>query len=110
MKTTKTIFIIVLIAFAIIMSAAVIGNMTKNSGSNTNISNPTNTVTPVSNTTTSTTACIVTIKGAQYDVTALRKTHSGGDVFVCNTDMTNTFFSQHNQRFLDTVMQAFKVK
>lgn len=108
MKTTKTIFIIVLVAFAIIMATAVIGNFVKNSqssgNSNTSITNTNSNTNTVSN------ACIVTIEGQKYDVTTLRRTHSGGDVFVCNTDMTNTFFSQHNQRFLDTVMQAFKVK
>jgi cytochrome b involved in lipid metabolism len=39
--------------------------------------------------------CIVTIKGSKYDVTTLRNTHSGGDIFVCNSDMTTTFTNQH---------------
>ena len=39
--------------------------------------------------------CIVTIKGSKYDVTTLRNTHSGGDIFNCNTDMSTTFTNQH---------------
>lgn len=55
--------------------------------------------------------CIVTIKGQKYDVTDFKNTHSGGDIFVCGTDMTNTFFGQHNQRLLDgSVMQNLKVQ
>ncbi len=44
---------------------------------------------PVSN------RCIVTVNGSQYDVTNLRRTHSGGDIFTCGTDMTSTFMSMH---------------
>lgn len=39
--------------------------------------------------------CIVTIKGSKYDVTTLRNSHSGGDIFNCNTDMSTTFTNQH---------------
>jgi len=39
--------------------------------------------------------CIITVFGAKYNVTQLRNTHSGGDIFVCNSDMTATFVSQH---------------
>jgi len=39
--------------------------------------------------------CLVTLFGIQYDVSPLRSTHGGGDIFVCNTDMTVTFQSQH---------------
>ena len=39
--------------------------------------------------------CIVTIDGNKYDVTNLKKTHSGGDIFVCNTDMSNSYHNQH---------------
>lgn len=55
------------------------------------------------------TRCIVTINDQRYDVTALRNTHSGGNIFVCNTDMTATFFTQHNQNFLNTRMQNYKI-
>lgn len=39
--------------------------------------------------------CIVTLFGLQYDVTALANSHSGGNIFVCGTDMTVTYQSQH---------------
>lgn len=39
--------------------------------------------------------CIVTIFGSQYDVTTLRSTHSGGDVFTCGTDMTAIYQNHH---------------
>jgi len=51
--------------------------------------------TAAQNTSTNTNACIVTLFGNQYDVTSLRQTHSGGDVFVCNSDMTTTYQNQH---------------
>ncbi len=51
--------------------------------------------------------CIVTIQGKRYDVTQLRTTHSGGDVFNCGTDMTTIFFGQHNQQLLDTTMRQY---
>ncbi|MCX6797531.1 MAG: hypothetical protein NTX98_03600 [Candidatus Doudnabacteria bacterium] len=53
--------------------------------------------------------CIVVISGAKYDVTQLRQTHSGGDIFQCGTDMTQIFFSQHNQRLLDNQMAQYKI-
>ncbi len=39
--------------------------------------------------------CIITVLGKQYDVTELRNTHTGGDVFNCGTDMTLIFQGQH---------------
>jgi hypothetical protein len=39
--------------------------------------------------------CIITVNGNRYDVTNFRDQHSGGNVFVCGTDMTSIFFSQH---------------
>ena len=35
--------------------------------------------------------CIVTINGASYNITSLVKSHSGGNVFKCGTDMSSTF-------------------
>lgn len=55
-------------------------------------------------------SCIVTISGKKYDVINLRKTHSGGDVFTCNTDMTSTFFSMHGQSLLNNQMSKYLVK
>ena len=41
------------------------------------------------------TQCLVTLFGIQYDVSPLRSTHGGGDIFICNSDMTVTFQSRH---------------
>ena len=40
-------------------------------------------------------ACIITLFGKQYDVTSLRNTHPGGDVFVCGTDQTALYTGKH---------------
>lgn len=42
--------------------------------------------------------CIITVDAKQYDVTPLRNTHTGGDIFVCGTDMSDTFHKQHGDR------------
>lgn len=39
--------------------------------------------------------CIITLQGQQYDVTSLRSTHSGGDIFKCGTDMTAVYQGKH---------------
>lgn len=52
--------------------------------------------------------CIIMIQGAKYDVTDFRSIHSGGDIFQCGTDMTQVFFSQHNQNTLN-LMQKYRV-
>ncbi len=39
--------------------------------------------------------CIVTLFGSLYDVTSLRSTHSGGDIFNCGTDMTAIYQGRH---------------
>lgn len=39
--------------------------------------------------------CVVTISGKKFNVFDLKKTHSGGDVFKCNTDMSSSYISQH---------------
>jgi|CXWL01.1.fsa_nt_gi hypothetical protein len=39
--------------------------------------------------------CIITLSGKQYDVTTLRSSHSGGDVFVCDSDMTASYQAKH---------------
>jgi len=43
----------------------------------------------------SSSSCIVTIFGSQYNVTSLKSTHSGGDVFNCGTDMSSQYETQH---------------
>jgi len=54
-------------------------------------------------------ACVVMISGKKYDVSQLRNTHSGGNIFTCSTDMTNTFFSQHNQSMLNSTMLKYLI-
>jgi len=49
--------------------------------------------------------CIITISGLQYDVTKLRTTHSGGDVFKCGTDMTSVYVGRHGTNM--NRMQAY---
>ncbi len=39
--------------------------------------------------------CIITIFGNRYDVTSLQTTHSGGNVYECGTDMSQTYRDQH---------------
>lgn len=53
--------------------------------------------------------CIVSVQGRSYDVTELRVTHSGGDIFRCGTDMTASFFGQHEQQLLNTVMRQYLI-
>ncbi len=50
--------------------------------------------------------CIITISGQRYDVTDFRSQHPGGDIFACGTDMTQTFFGQHDQQLLDSPEMA----
>lgn len=40
-------------------------------------------------------SCIITLFGSRYDVTQLRNTHSGGDIFVCGTDQSSLFQGAH---------------
>jgi len=41
------------------------------------------------------TSCIITVSGNKYDVTTLKNSHTGGDVFVCGTDQTALYQGQH---------------
>ena len=71
---------------------------------------PPATQTPVPAQPTSSNRCIITIKGQRYDVTDFRAQHPGGDIFVCGTDMTQVFFSQHDQALLDgPIMSQMRV-
>lgn len=40
-------------------------------------------------------SCIITLFGKQYDVTSLQTNHTGGNIFVCGTDMTATYQAMH---------------
>ena len=51
--------------------------------------------------------CLIIISGLQYDVTKLRTTHSGGDVFKCGTDMTSVYIGRHGTNM--SRMQAYLV-
>lgn len=42
-----------------------------------------------------TTPCIITVSGQQYDVAPLQSSHSGGNIFNCGTDMTAIYQSAH---------------
>ena len=42
--------------------------------------------------------CIITIDGLKYDVQPLRDMHTGGDIFVCGTDMSAAFHQKHGDR------------
>ena len=52
--------------------------------------------------------CIITIDGVSYEITKLRQTHSGGDIFKCGTDMSVLFWKKHDQQILD-MMQQYKI-
>ena len=56
---------------------------TSNLNRSTNQSNP------------SSVGCSITLFGKQYDVTGLRTTHSGGDIFTCGTDMSSLYQGRH---------------
>lgn len=51
--------------------------------------------------------CIVTVNGSKYDVTSLRKSHSGGNIFVCGTNMTSTFQSMHGNDY--NIIRKYKI-
>lgn len=39
--------------------------------------------------------CVITISGNNYDVSLLKSSHTGGDIFNCGTDMTEAFDDEH---------------
>lgn len=93
---TKTIITVSLVGFAVVGGSIIAASLlTKKKPSNS----PEAASTP----------CVITIQHKRYDVAALRSTHSGGDVFVCDTDMTKTFFSHHDQEFLDARMGKYRM-
>lgn len=54
--------------------------------------------------------CIITVEGNKYDVTSFRNQHSGGNIFQCGTDMTTSFFGQHEQQLLNSQeMQTLRI-
>ncbi|MBP7842560.1 hypothetical protein KA017_00995 [Candidatus Woesebacteria bacterium] len=60
------------------------------------IASPTpTTVTQNNGNTTTIDGCIVKIFGKSYNVTSLKSSHPGGDVFVCGTDMSTAYQNAH---------------
>jgi cytochrome b involved in lipid metabolism len=54
--------------------------------------------------------CVITIEGNRYNVFTFKNQHSGGDIFQCGTDMTSSFFGQHEQQLLSSPqMQALRL-
>lgn len=49
--------------------------------------------------------CIITLDGASYNVTNLQKSHSGGDIFNCGSDMSATFWGKHGQSIFSKMQQ-----
>jgi hypothetical protein len=49
--------------------------------------------------------CIITLDGSSYNVTSLQRTHSGGDVFNCGSDMSATFWGKHGQGIFNKMQQ-----
>ena len=45
--------------------------------------------------------CVIQVDGVSYDVTQFRRSHSGGDIFQCGTDMSAIFWQEHNQSILN---------
>jgi len=51
------------------------------------------------------TGCVIKIDGVSYEITALRRSHSGGDIFTCNSDMSAIFWGKHNAKILAKMTQ-----
>lgn len=51
--------------------------------------------------------CIITLFGEQYDVSEFRTQHSGGNVFVCGSDMTEEYEAQHGSDL--TRLEEYKI-
>lgn len=49
--------------------------------------------------------CIVAVNGIKFDVTYFRQIHSGGDIFNCGTDMTEVFYTQHNEQYIEKLKE-----
>lgn len=53
-------------------------------------------------------ACTIAIDGAQYNVSAFRNIHSGGNIFRCGSDMSSDFWGRHGQKQLNQ-MQKYRI-
>lgn len=52
--------------------------------------------------------CVIQIDDVKYEISALQRTHSGGNVFTCGTDMSAIFWGRHNQKILQ-MMQKYRI-
>lgn len=52
--------------------------------------------------------CIIVVDGNKYDVSTFRDRHEGGNVFVCDSDMSVAFHNQHSNKFLGKI-ERYKV-
>lgn len=71
---------------------------------------PTVAPTPASSVThpTKNSGCIIQIDGVRYEVSSLQRTHSGGNVFTCGSDMSAIFWGRYNQKILQ-MMQRYRI-
>ena len=69
---------------------------------------PTATPSPTQTPTVKQSGCVIQIDGVKYEITSLVRTHSGGNVFTCGTDMSAIFWSRHNARILQ-MMGQYKI-
>ncbi len=112
--STKIIFWIGLINFWLVFGIVIGVSLYKNSYKQSEESilpevqiKPTNEVTTTTGVIRKETApkqriCWVIVDGKKYDVTVYRNEHSGGDIFVCGTDMSAVYHEQHGPK---TILQ-----
>jgi hypothetical protein len=51
--------------------------------------------------------CIIEISGQKYDVSKLKNTHSGGNIFRCGSDMSVEFQKQHRMNL--EMIEKYKI-
>lgn len=47
--------------------------------------------------------CLIKIDGNIYNLESFRSQHGGGDIFQCGSDMTQIFYNQHSQDYLQII-------
>ena len=75
---------------------------------NTPTPTPVVTPTPTPTPTPKPQGCLVQIDGVKYEITSLLRSHSGGNIFTCGTDMSGIFWDRHKLRSLQR-RQKYKV-
>ena len=99
MEKNKLILIVV-VAFALVSLGAYFFMSSKNSSYSSDIQQSESSVLA---------DCIITVRGEKYNVKEFRSMHKGGDIFKCDTDMTEAFNNQHGEKQLQQ-MQKYLVK